>query len=81
MRSGDLSPVLERLSAARRRGGAKLLDRAVARGELRADLDRELALDLIPSALYWRLVILGKPVAKADLHRQAAAILAALRAC
>ncbi|CAH1672844.1 MULTISPECIES: TetR-like C-terminal domain-containing protein [unclassified Chelatococcus] len=81
MRSGDLAPVLERLSAARRRRGAELLDRAVARGELRADLDRELALDLIPSALYWRLVILGKPVGKAALHRQAAAILAALRAC
>lgn len=80
-RSGDLAPVLERLSAARRRGGADLLDRAVARGELRADLDRELALDLIPSALYWRMVILGKPVAEAALRLQAAAILAALRAC
>lgn len=81
MRSGDLAPVLERLSASRRRRGAELLDRAVARGELRAGLDRELALDLIPSALYWRLIILGKPVAEADLHRQAVAILAALRAC
>lgn len=81
MRSGDLAPVLERLSAARRRRGAAILDRAVARGELRADLDRELALDLIPATLYWRLVILGKPVGKAELHRQAAAILAALRAC
>lgn len=80
-RSGDLAPVLERLSAARRRRGAEILDRAVARGELRADLDRELALDLIPAALYWRLVVLRKPVAKGELHRQAAAILAALKAC
>lgn len=81
MRSGDLSPMLERLAASRRRRGMELLDRAVARGELRADLDRELALDLIPSALYWRLIIRGKPAGKAGLERQAHAILAALRAC
>jgi AcrR family transcriptional regulator len=81
MRAGDLSPVLDRLAAARRRSGARILDRAIERGEVRGDLDRELALDLIPSPLYWRLIILGKPVGKAALHRQAAALVAALRAC
>lgn len=81
MRSGDLAPVLDRLSGARRQRGMVLLDRAVARGELRPGVDRELALDVIPSPLYWRLVVLGKPVGRAALDRQAAAILAALRAC
>lgn len=81
MRSGDLAPVLERLTAARRQRGMELLDRAIARGDLREELDRELALDLIPSALYWRLVNLGKPITMAALQRQSVAILAALQAC
>ncbi|HUD94476.1 TetR-like C-terminal domain-containing protein [Sphingobium sp.] len=81
MRSGDLAPVLERLTAARRGQGVDLLDRAITRGEIRAGLDRELALDLIPGALYWRLINRGKPVTVADLQRQAAAIFAALQAC
>ncbi|MHA6769768.1 TetR/AcrR family transcriptional regulator [Sphingobium ummariense] len=81
MRSGDLAPVLERLTAARRQRGMELLDRAIARGELRKELDRELALDLIPAALYWRLVNMGKPVTMDALQRQSVAILAALQAC
>jgi AcrR family transcriptional regulator len=81
MRSGDLAPVLERLTTARRHRGESLIDRAIARGDLRADLDRELAMDLIPAALYWRLINRGKPVTRADLQRQAAALLAALQAC
>ncbi|SHE95641.1 TetR/AcrR family transcriptional regulator [Streptoalloteichus hindustanus] len=39
----------------RRLRGAALLDRGVARGDVRADLDREVVLDLIAAPLYWRL--------------------------
>lgn len=81
MRSGELSSMLDRLSAARRGIGEQLLDRAIERGELPAGLDRELAFDLIPSPLYWRLIVLGKPVGTEGLNRQAQAIAAALRAC
>jgi AcrR family transcriptional regulator len=81
IRSGDLASVLERLAAARRHRGENLLDRAIARGEIRADLDRELALDIIPATLYWRLINRGKPVTKVELQLQALAIFAALRAC
>lgn len=81
MRSGDLAQVLERLADARRRRGGDLLDRAIVRGEIRADLDRELALDIIPAALYWRLINRGRYVTKADVQRQTTAIFAALQAC
>ena len=41
----------------RRRLGAAVLDRAVARGELPPDTDVEMALDLVGAPLYWRLVV------------------------
>jgi AcrR family transcriptional regulator len=81
MRSGDLCEMLERLSAARRLEGQKLLDRAIRRGELRAGLDSELALDFIPAPLYWRMIILGGGVGRKGLDRQTNALVAALRAC
>jgi AcrR family transcriptional regulator len=81
MRSGDLCEMLERLSVARRSEGQKLLDRAIRRGELRGGLDRELALDLIPAPLYWRMIILGGRVGRDGLDRQATALVAALKAC
>lgn len=81
IRSGDLTAVLDRIAARRRALGETLLDRAVARGELPAGIDRELALDLIPSPLYWRMVVRGRPVGRADLEQQVSALVAALKAC
>lgn len=46
----------------RRALGAVTLQRAVARGELPADLDTELALDLIAAPLYWRLAVRHAPL-------------------
>lgn len=80
-RSGDLAAVLDRIAAARRGLGDALIDRAVARGEIPATIDRELALDFIPSPLYWRMVVRGRPAGRADIARQAAALVAALKAC
>jgi len=37
-----------------------LIDRAVVRGELPADVDRRLATDFLIGPLYWRLVVLGE---------------------
>jgi AcrR family transcriptional regulator len=43
-----------------RRGALRaVLDRGVARGDLRADLDFELALDVLGGALFYRLLITG----------------------
>ena len=56
----------------------EILDRAIGRGELRADLDREAALDLTMSALYWRVVVRRRTLKAGDLDRFATAITAAL---
>ena len=66
----DLYAALERepaLMAALRPGEAMrekkvktLIDRAIARGELPADVDRRLATDFVIGPLYWRLVVLGE---------------------
>jgi AcrR family transcriptional regulator len=52
--------------AQRRAALRTVLDRGVARGDLRADLDVELALDVLGGALFYRLLITGGPI-DADL--------------
>ena len=50
-----------------RRGALRaVLERGVARGDLRVDLDVELALDVLGGALFYRLLITGGPI-DADL--------------
>ncbi|MBN6041314.1 TetR/AcrR family transcriptional regulator [Amycolatopsis sp. 195334CR] len=41
----------------RREQGAVMLRRAIARGELPADLNMEMALDFLPGPLFWRLSV------------------------
>jgi AcrR family transcriptional regulator len=48
--------------AQRRAALRAVLDRGVARGDLRADLDVELALDVLGGALFYRLLITGGPI-------------------
>jgi hypothetical protein len=48
--------------AGRREALRAVLDRGVARGDLRADLDFELALDVLGGALFYRLLITGGPL-------------------
>lgn len=79
-RSDELESLLDGVSTERRRRGAEILDRAISRGELPAKLDRELALDLIPAPLYWRMISTRKRASMSDLERQARAIAAALKA-
>lgn len=81
MRSGDLAGLLDHVATARRTLGQDMLDRAIARGELRGDIDREFAFDLIPSPLYWRMIVRCRPIGMAALQRQAKIIAAALRSC
>jgi AcrR family transcriptional regulator len=46
----------------RRKALRQVLDRGVARGDLRADLDVELALDVLGGPLFYRLLITGGPI-------------------
>lgn len=79
--SRELAPAVDRLAATLRAESAPTLDRAVARGELSPDLDRELASDLIAAPLYWRAIVRERPATRTDVARLAAALAAALRAC
>lgn len=79
-RSDELVPLLEGIAKARRRRGEAILDRAISRGELPANLDRELALDLLPSPLYWRMIATGKRATAPDLRRMAKALSSAFQA-
>ena len=57
-----------------------LVDRAIARGELPADVDRRAATDFLIGPLYWRMVVLGERCDRRRLgtlaHMTAAAIIA-----
>ena len=48
--------------AGRRSALAQVLQRGVARGDLRADLDLELALDVLGGPLFYRLLVTGGPI-------------------
>ncbi|MFG1602899.1 TetR/AcrR family transcriptional regulator [Actinoplanes sp. NPDC049265] len=57
-----------------------VLDRAIAGGELPPSLDREAALDLTLSSLYWRVVVRRQSLEPRDLRLFAAAVAAGLAA-
>lgn len=77
------TPALERairpFQRARRERMDALIDRAIARGEVSAALDRETAADLVGAPLYWRLAVLGGRSDRAHVQRLARMIAAALR--
>jgi AcrR family transcriptional regulator len=79
-RSSELAPLMDKLSAVRRDAGGAIVDRAIERGELKKDMDRELALDMIPSALYWRMVILRRRASREQIGKQVKALVAGLTA-
>ena len=54
--------VREGFLAARRSALAQVLRRGVERGDLRADLDLELALDVLGGPLFYRLLVTGGPI-------------------
>ncbi|HEX3791951.1 MAG TPA: TetR/AcrR family transcriptional regulator [Pseudonocardiaceae bacterium] len=64
----------------RRSRAAVLFERAVGRGELPADTDRELALDFLVGPLYWRLAVVHTEIADDYFERLADKIIGALRA-
>ena len=63
-----------------RRRSLEVVDRAIARGELPADLHREAALDLTVSCLYWRVVVRRSTLEPADLDHLVATVTAGRKA-
>ncbi|HZG05407.1 MAG TPA: TetR/AcrR family transcriptional regulator [Streptomyces sp.] len=64
----------------RRARGEVVLDRAIARGELPAGVDREIALDLFAAPLFWHLGVRLLPVTPEYLDRLTDVLTAALTA-
>jgi AcrR family transcriptional regulator len=79
-REPALAAALRPSSAASEKKVATLVDRAVARGELPADIDRGLATDFLVGPLYWRLAVLGERCTRAQLKTIARMTAAAFRA-
>lgn len=49
--------------------GVPLIKRAIERGELPADTDPDLAIDLVVGPLYWRLTVARRPLSPDDLEK------------
>jgi AcrR family transcriptional regulator len=67
--------VREGFLAGRRAGLRSVLERGVARGELTADMDFELALDVLGGPLFYRLLVTGGPIDERLAHGVAELIL------
>jgi AcrR family transcriptional regulator len=78
-RSASMRELNTQVAKARREQAQVILDRAIARGELDRDVDRDLALDLLPAPLYWRMVVLGVTPTRGQLATEAVAIVAAMK--
>jgi AcrR family transcriptional regulator len=78
-RSASMRNLNTQVAKARREQAQVILDRAIARGELDRDVDRDLALDLLPAPLYWRMVVLGTTPTRGQLATEAVAIVAAMK--
>ena len=62
-RNGELAAVArDRFLTARRAALRTVFERAVRRGDLRRDLDLELALDVLAGPLFYRLLVTGGPI-------------------
>jgi len=79
-RSSEMRAINDRVAEARREQAEKVLERAVRRGELPAQVDRGFALDLLLAPLYWRMVVRGVTPSRTDLIVQGRAIVDGLKA-
>lgn len=67
------------LQVVRRDKCKEMLARAIVRGDLPADLDLELAADLLGSMIYWRVIVTRQPARNAYLENLTELALRALR--
>jgi len=81
LRSNELSAMLDGIVVARRKFVNRLLDRAIARNELHANLDRELALDLMFATLHFRMIVRRKNFTPTSVDGLVTALDSAIRSC
>ncbi len=67
------------LQIGRREKSATMFQRAIARGEIAANTDIDLANDAAGGLIYWRMIVIGGRVDNAYLERLARFLVAALR--
>lgn len=79
-RSSDLRAAVRPFQARRREQVRRVVDRAVARGELAPSVDYELAADLIGAPIYWRQIVTGGRAHRRYIETLASAITAAMEA-
>lgn len=80
-RNPELGPVVDTMIGAPRRArAAAVLRRAIERGELPADLDLEIALDVVAAPVYWRISVRRAKVESGYLDSLAEVLLRALGA-
>lgn len=72
--------IRETLTHERRERAKAIVDRAIARGELPKGADHDLANDALGSILYWRIVVTGGRVDRAEIDKIARFIAAGLAA-
>ncbi len=68
-RSDELAELLESVTRDRRAQAMVMLDRAIERGELTKDTDRQMILDMFIAPLYWHVIVQHRPVRTADIQR------------
>ncbi|PKR88716.1 TetR family transcriptional regulator [Pleomorphomonas diazotrophica] len=79
-RSEAMEAISERVAQTRRDEAAKVIERAIARGELPGALDREIALDFLPCSIYWRMMVTRRSLPDAQLDLYAQGTTAAIKA-
>jgi AcrR family transcriptional regulator len=72
--------IAEAIGEPRRALGRRTLERAIARGELPADTDMEMAQDLMAALIFWRMVVRQAPTEPDYLDRVTETVLRALGA-
>ncbi|WP_411700872.1 TetR/AcrR family transcriptional regulator [Conyzicola sp.] len=79
MTDDELGSSVDRLWAERRAAIAAVLERGIASGGLRHDLDVELAMDELAGAVYYRVLITGAPLDDRYAHALVQSVLAGAR--
>jgi hypothetical protein len=75
----EVREAMHRFSASRRSRALEVLERAVARGEVRGDVDLDLVVDTLSGPVFYRHLITGRPVNVKVLGNLVELVLAGIR--
>lgn len=77
-RSDELADLIERVTRDRRAQATVLIERAIGRGELDRNTDRQLALDMLIAPLYWSSIVQRRTSTKREINRIAKVVTASI---